>query len=84
MMGWVKYEPFNLQTAVRWSPIAAFFCFMLVSSFCSMHYMNVPMVRHQSKGLCFQRVYLTSLTKDIKVIVFFNVFLNFSVNLGIN
>eukprot|EP00752_Nemacystus_decipiens_P016768 g15005.t1 len=42
--GWVQYEPFNMATAMRWFPIAIFFCTMLLSSFLSMQYMNVPMV----------------------------------------
>ncbi|CAM9669631.1 unnamed protein product [Scytosiphon promiscuus] len=44
MKGWVQYEPFNMATAMRWFPIAIFFCTMLLSSFLSMQYMNVPMV----------------------------------------
>ena len=43
-MGWVQYEPFNVTTAMRWFPIAVFFCAMLLSSFLSYQYMNVPMV----------------------------------------
>ncbi|CAN0311554.1 unnamed protein product, partial [Laminaria digitata] len=42
--GWVQYEPFNFTTAMRWFPIAVFFCAMLLSSFLSYQYMNVPMV----------------------------------------
>eukprot|EP00903_Cladosiphon_okamuranus_P010193 g9652.t1 len=44
VQGWVQYEPFNMATAMRWFPIAVFFCTMLLSSFLSMQYMNVPMV----------------------------------------
>ncbi|CAM9195790.1 unnamed protein product [Hapterophycus canaliculatus] len=44
MKGWVQYEPFNMATAMRWFPIAIFFCTMLLSSFLSMQYMNVPMI----------------------------------------
>lgn len=43
--GWVTYEPFKMATAKTWSPIAFFFCLMLVSSFKSYQYMQVPMVR---------------------------------------
>lgn len=43
-VGWVKYEAFNVKTALQWCPIAVFFCAMLVSSFRSYEYMNVPMV----------------------------------------
>ncbi|CAB1118787.1 unnamed protein product [Ectocarpus sp. CCAP 1310/34] len=44
MKGLVQYEPFNMATAMRWFPIAIFFCTMLLSSFLSMQYMGVPMV----------------------------------------
>ncbi|CAM9926190.1 unnamed protein product [Pylaiella littoralis] len=44
MKGAVQYEPFNMATAMRWFPIAIFFCTMLLSSFLSMQYMGVPMV----------------------------------------
>ncbi len=50
MRGWVKYEQFNVATAIRWAPIAFFFCLMLLSSFLSMRYMQVPMVRAKRTG----------------------------------
>ena len=49
MRGWVQYEPFNMATAMRWFPIAIFFCTMLLSSFLSMQYMNIPMVSSENR-----------------------------------
>lgn len=45
MMGYAKYEPFNLATAKKWLPVSLCFSTMLFTSFKALEIMNVPMVR---------------------------------------
>jgi len=43
-MKWVEYPPFNIKTAIQWSPVNFFFCFMLFTGMASLQHNSVPMV----------------------------------------